>query len=81
MAIIVFLNGCISFLLFDKVVRYGAGCLNPGYEAESDAEVRPVANLIRQRKKHHYGLGGFPHERLHQDNEAPLTHPTQLFYK
>ncbi|NES46088.1 MAG: hypothetical protein F6K20_33815, partial [Moorea sp. SIO2C4] len=27
-----------------------------------------VANLIRQRKTHHYGLGGFPHERLHQDN-------------
>ncbi|NER87573.1 MULTISPECIES: hypothetical protein [Moorena] len=32
----------------------------------SDAEVRPVANLIRQRKAHHYGLGeaarswGFP---------------------
>ncbi|WP_424099211.1 hypothetical protein [Moorena producens] len=23
-------TGCISFLLFDKVVRYGAGCLNPG---------------------------------------------------
>ncbi|NEO63285.1 MAG: hypothetical protein F6J98_23730 [Moorea sp. SIO4G2] len=33
---------------------------------KSDAEVRPVANLIRQRKTHHYGLGeaarswGFP---------------------
>ncbi|WP_267871959.1 MULTISPECIES: hypothetical protein [Moorena] len=32
----------------------------------SDAEVRPVANLIRLRKAHHYGLGeaarswGFP---------------------
>ncbi|NEO68022.1 hypothetical protein [Moorena sp. SIO3H5] len=31
-----------------------------------------MANLIRQRKTHHYGLGeaargGFPHERLHQD--------------
>ncbi|NEO12197.1 MULTISPECIES: hypothetical protein [unclassified Moorena] len=22
--------------------------------------------LIRLRKAHHYGLGGFPHERLHQ---------------
>ncbi|NET64376.1 MAG: hypothetical protein F6K63_08250 [Moorea sp. SIO1G6] len=41
-------DGCISFLLFDTVVRYGAGPPNPGYEAE---------------------------------NEAPLTHPTQLFYK
>ncbi|NEQ11496.1 MAG: hypothetical protein F6K37_38125 [Moorea sp. SIO4E2] len=40
--------GCISFLLFDTVVRYGASYPNPGYEAE---------------------------------NEAPLTHPTQLFYK
>ncbi|WP_293123774.1 hypothetical protein [Moorena sp. SIO4G3] len=29
-----------------------------------------MANLIRQRKKHHYGLGGFPHERLHQDNSC-----------
>ncbi|NEO11328.1 MAG: hypothetical protein F6J98_21505 [Moorea sp. SIO4G2] len=40
-----------------------------------------MANLIRLRKTHHYGLGeaarswggsaakgGFPHERLHQDN-------------
>ncbi|WP_083305220.1 hypothetical protein [Moorena producens] len=42
-----------------------------------------MANLIRQRKKHHYGLGGFhgaykvrtqvphtapPHERLHQEH-------------
>ncbi|WP_293083971.1 hypothetical protein [Moorena sp. SIO3H5] len=26
-----------------------------------------MANLIRLRKAHHYGLGGFPHERLHQD--------------
>ncbi|WP_267871963.1 MULTISPECIES: hypothetical protein [Moorena] len=26
-----------------------------------------MANLIRLRKKHHYGLGGSPHERLHQD--------------
>ncbi|NEP69778.1 MAG: hypothetical protein F6K02_31880 [Moorea sp. SIO3A5] len=35
----------------------------------SDAEVRPVANLIRQRKAHLSGLGGFPHERLHQDKD------------
>ncbi|WP_149031085.1 hypothetical protein [Moorena producens] len=35
-----------SLLLFDTVVRYGAGYPKPGYEAE---------------------------------NEAPLTHPTQLF--
>ncbi|NEQ88001.1 MAG: hypothetical protein F6K26_50985 [Moorea sp. SIO2I5] len=28
--------GCISLKLFDKVVRYGAGCLNPGYEAENE---------------------------------------------
>ncbi|NEN95882.1 MAG: hypothetical protein F6J94_19470 [Moorea sp. SIO1F2] len=48
---------------------------------KSDAEVRPVANLITGQT-HHYGLGeavrswgspplavcrGFPHERLHQD--------------
>ncbi|NEO12535.1 MULTISPECIES: hypothetical protein [unclassified Moorena] len=26
-----------------------------------------MANLIRQRKAHLSGLGGFPHERLHQD--------------
>ncbi|NEO47301.1 MAG: hypothetical protein F6K55_25535 [Moorea sp. SIO4A3] len=36
---------------------------------KSDAEVRPVANLIRLRKKHHYGLGGSPHERLHQESD------------
>ncbi|NEP33517.1 MULTISPECIES: hypothetical protein [Moorena] len=28
-----------------------------------EAEVRPVANLIRLRKTHHYGLGGSPHDR------------------
>ncbi|WP_424101961.1 hypothetical protein [Moorena producens] len=38
----------------------------------SDAEVRPVANLIRLRKAHLSGLGGFPHERLHQDNDLGL---------
>ncbi|WP_267871993.1 MULTISPECIES: hypothetical protein [Moorena] len=26
-----------------------------------------MANLIRLRKTHHYGLGGFPHSLLHQD--------------
>ncbi|NEO51387.1 MAG: hypothetical protein F6K53_38205 [Moorea sp. SIO4A1] len=37
----------------------------------SDAEVRPVANLIRLAMQR--GLGGSPHERLHQDKEnAPL---------
>ncbi|WP_158517510.1 hypothetical protein [Moorena producens] len=35
--------------------------------SKSDAEVRPVANLIRLRKARLSGLGGFPHERLHQD--------------
>ncbi|NEP30366.1 MULTISPECIES: hypothetical protein [unclassified Moorena] len=28
-----------------------------------------MANLIRQRKAHLSGLGSFPHERLHQDND------------
>ncbi|WP_158069455.1 hypothetical protein [Moorena bouillonii] len=40
--------------------------------ASSDAEVRPVANLIRQRKAHLSGLGGFPHERLHQEMVCSL---------
>ncbi|AOX03954.1 hypothetical protein BJP34_35050 [Moorena producens PAL-8-15-08-1] len=50
----------------------------------SDAEVRPVGNLITGQT-HHYGLGeaappkgvspmsncrSFPHERLHQDRES-----------
>ncbi|NEN94724.1 MAG: hypothetical protein F6K50_04050 [Moorea sp. SIO3I7] len=49
------------------------GATRGEFNSPSDAEVRPVANLIRQRKKHHYGLGGSPHERLHQDKEnAPL---------
>ncbi|NEO82351.1 hypothetical protein [Moorena sp. SIO4G3] len=35
-------------------------------------EVRPVANLIRLAMQR--GLGGSPHERLHQDKEsAPLV--------
>ncbi|NEP32085.1 MULTISPECIES: hypothetical protein [Moorena] len=46
-------------------IKTGTG--NSGQElTQSDAEVRPVANLIRLRKAHHYGLGeaarswGFP---------------------
>ncbi|NEQ87081.1 MAG: hypothetical protein F6K26_45740 [Moorea sp. SIO2I5] len=34
--------GCISYLLFDPVVRYGTGCANTGYEAENQGE--PVPN-------------------------------------
>ncbi|WP_149031056.1 hypothetical protein [Moorena producens] len=29
-------TGCISFLLFDTVVRYGAACPNPDYEAKNE---------------------------------------------
>ncbi|WP_267872082.1 MULTISPECIES: hypothetical protein [Moorena] len=40
-----------------------------------------MANLIRLRKTHHYGLGGFPHERLHQDIAGGFSpwpnHPVQ----
>ncbi|WP_287311541.1 hypothetical protein [Moorena sp. SIO1G6] len=32
-----------------------------------------MANLIRLRKTHHYGLGGNPHERLHQDRVKRFT--------
>ncbi|NEP50501.1 MAG: hypothetical protein F6K65_17475 [Moorea sp. SIO3C2] len=31
-----FPTGCISFLLFDTVVRYGAACPNPDYEAKNE---------------------------------------------
>ncbi|WP_154659767.1 MULTISPECIES: hypothetical protein [Moorena] len=34
-----------------------------------------MANLIRQRKAHLSGLGGFPHERLHQERD---WHPWQF---
>ncbi|NEO66636.1 MAG: hypothetical protein F6J98_42195, partial [Moorea sp. SIO4G2] len=34
-------------------------------------EVRLVANLITGQT-HHYGLGGFHHERLHQDTEQKV---------
>ncbi|NEO02120.1 MAG: hypothetical protein F6K50_44155 [Moorea sp. SIO3I7] len=47
---------------------WGVGCGVWGsctHKSRSDAEVRPVANLIRLRKKHHYGLGGNPHEQVH----------------
>ncbi len=40
--------GCISFLFFDKVVRYGASCLNPGYEAENEAPPNaPYATFLQ----------------------------------
>ncbi|NET67269.1 MAG: hypothetical protein F6K63_23930 [Moorea sp. SIO1G6] len=29
-----------------------------------------MANLIRLRKTNHYGLGGSPHEGLHQERES-----------
>ncbi|NEO47364.1 MAG: hypothetical protein F6J98_13970 [Moorea sp. SIO4G2] len=35
--------GCICFLLFDPMVRYGAGCLNTGFEAENQGEPAPNA--------------------------------------
>ncbi|WP_267872112.1 MULTISPECIES: hypothetical protein [Moorena] len=31
-----------------------------------------MANLIRQRKAHLSGLGGFPHERLHQEKTLSI---------
>ncbi|NEO79410.1 hypothetical protein [Moorena sp. SIO4G3] len=31
-------KGCISFLLFDSVVRYGADFPKAGYELENDGE-------------------------------------------
>ncbi|NET69023.1 MAG: hypothetical protein F6K63_33350 [Moorea sp. SIO1G6] len=42
-----------------------------------------MANLIRQRKAHHYGLGGFPHSLLHQDNvyEKKLDKKSIYLYK
>ncbi|NEP29829.1 MULTISPECIES: hypothetical protein [Moorena] len=51
---------------YPKTIAKGTGNREQG-TGSSNAEVRPVANyLIRLRKAHHYGLGGFPHERLHQ---------------
>ncbi|NEO41074.1 MAG: hypothetical protein F6J90_34035 [Moorea sp. SIOASIH] len=47
---------------------WGVGCGVWGsctHKSRSDAEVRPVANLIRLRKTHHYGLEGNPHEQVH----------------
>ncbi|NER87080.1 hypothetical protein [Moorena sp. SIO3A2] len=35
-----------------------------------------MANLIRQRKAHLSGLGGFPHERLHQETFHGKSQPT-----
>ncbi|WP_149031161.1 hypothetical protein [Moorena producens] len=35
--------GCICFLLFDPMVRYGAGYLNTGLEAENEGEPAPNA--------------------------------------
>ncbi|WP_293056030.1 MULTISPECIES: hypothetical protein [unclassified Moorena] len=37
-----------------------------------------MANLIRQRKAHLSGLGGFPHERLHQDNSCVAQSASSL---
>ncbi|NEP37499.1 hypothetical protein [Moorena sp. SIO3B2] len=34
--------GCISFLLFDPVVRYGTGCLNSGKKMKNQGD--PVPN-------------------------------------
>ncbi|NEQ88573.1 MAG: hypothetical protein F6K26_54285 [Moorea sp. SIO2I5] len=37
-----------SLLLFDPVVRYGAGCANPGYEAENENPplTHPTKNFL-----------------------------------
>ena len=49
---------------------WGVGCWVWGYK-QAMPQVRPVANLIRLAMQR--GLGGSPHERLHQDKEsAPL---------
>ncbi|NEO90782.1 MAG: hypothetical protein F6K56_11230 [Moorea sp. SIO3G5] len=40
--------GCISYLLFDPVVRYGTDFLNPGVEAENQGE--PVPMLLAKYK-------------------------------
>ncbi|NEO77089.1 hypothetical protein [Moorena sp. SIO4G3] len=37
------LPGCISFLLFDPVVRYGVGYFNGGEEAENQGQPTPNA--------------------------------------
>ncbi|WP_424101917.1 hypothetical protein [Moorena producens] len=40
-------------------------------------QVRPVANLIRLRKTHHYGLGGSPHSRFASRRDVTDgVHPT-----
>ncbi|WP_229424205.1 hypothetical protein [Moorena producens] len=43
---------------------------------ESDAEVRPVANLIRLRKTHHYGLGVSPMSDCIKTVKVILRHKT-----
>ncbi|NEQ83288.1 MAG: hypothetical protein F6K26_24690 [Moorea sp. SIO2I5] len=62
------LSICDRILLFDLLFN-SPKALNPSATsrktATSDAEVRPVANLIRLGQTHHYGLGGFPHSLLH----------------
>ncbi|WP_149030889.1 hypothetical protein [Moorena producens] len=42
--------GCISFLLFDSVVRYGVGYFNGGEEVENQGEPTPNAPYAKFTK-------------------------------
>uniref|UniRef100_A0A1D9FZB4 Uncharacterized protein n=1 Tax=Moorena producens (strain JHB) TaxID=1454205 RepID=A0A1D9FZB4_MOOP1 len=65
---------CNQVFFIDSKGNREQGTGNRDFGAgSSDAEVRPVANLIRQRKAHLSGLGGSPHERLHQDGNREQT--------